>query len=821
MKNRENPHVAHHLPKVRQMFFDGDLIEAGKKTIELLGVQKGLHHESPDPFQPVGDLFVELAGHEQGENYRSELDLSTGIAKTTYTHEGIRYQREVFSSRSDGVIVLRLSADRPCSINAEIWLSRMEDPECRVTPWSKGKRFGFLGEFIEGVRFAVAAEVKNKGGELLLPAEDAARIKVTHADQIVLLLSVSTEKDTNDAESHAAKQLDQAGATGDFSALVRSHVTEHRRLFDRVQIELNGPDYGYIPTDKRLAQLKSGKKDPGLDALYYQFGRYLLMSCSRRRGLPANLQGIWNEQLLPPWSSLIHHDCNVQMNYWLAENGNLTECTDPLFDYVERMIPAGRVAAQRLYGCRGVWFPLGSDPAAKCLKTGGNWSEWTGAAAWLAQHFWWHWEYTGDKEFLRKRVYPLHKEIAAFYHDYLVKDARPDSPYFGKLVTVPSQSPENSFHGGLKPVSYCIGATMDFELIQEVFSHLIETSKILDTDAEKRLGWQSVLDHIPPLQIGKHGQLQEWLEDHEEAEVNHRHISHLYGLFPGDQITLEETPEFAQAARTSLLRRLTPASAISSWPAARAWYACCWARLREGNPAYELLRGNLSNDVYIKRNLLSVINQADLFQIDGNLAGPAAMAEMLLQSHNQVIRLLPALPDAWPTGHIKGFRARGGFEVDITWRNGKLTKARIHSDLGLVCRIACATPVLVRYNGKVIATREITARVCEFDTRPGHSYLVQGLSSSDDPAPKQTLKHTPILELQQTVESHCPQANCSYFTTVLDGSPTLNVLLPENLLVNGKWYNESASDPLSIYFHIVPGTWTVTDKGIEGRFFVG
>jgi len=726
LKDLHSPMVAHHLPEIRRLFFDGKIIEASNAAIEKLGVQDV---KLVDPFQPAGDLFIRFTGHDDVADYRRQLDLSTGIARVSYVHGGVSYVREFFVSRTDDVLVARVTADRPGSINGHVELSRIDDPECSLTRWSRGNRIGFDGEFVEGVRFATAAMVLCKGGQLRR-VKETFRIDVDKCDELLVVLSLATEKETDDAVSFCRSRLDAVGDTASYSALSQSHVSAHRRLFDRVALSLGGESKSEVPTDQRLRRLRAGEADSELLALYFQYGRYLLMSSSRKGGAPANLQGIWNEKLEPPWSADFHHDCNVQMNYWPAETTNLSQCAEPLFDYVESMLPAARQAAKNLYGCRGIYITLTGDPAAKCVKSSGRWSEWTGAAAWLAQHFWWRWEFTGDRDFLGHRAYPLYKELGLFYEDYLVKDPRKDSPHFGKMVPVPSYSPENHFIGGVKPVSLCIAATMDLELIHEVFTNLLEASKVLDVEHDQRHKWQDILDNIPPLQIGKHRQLQEWLEDYEEAEVNHRHISHLYALFPGDQITIENDPDLIRAASVTLKRRR--AEGGTKWPGAECWYAACWARLHDGDRAHELLLGNLTDGDLINDNLISVI-WGQHFQLDGNFAAAGLVAEMLLQSHGGVIKLLPALPCAWPNGHVRGLRGRGGFEVDIAWQKGRLTKATIRSAIGNNCTLRTKVPLTVSSKGKSIPTKKIAAEVFEFDSEAGGIYELRRAADEDIP----------------------------------------------------------------------------------------
>jgi len=672
-RERDVQTKSHHLPEIRRLFFEGDLLKAGNFANQCLGGPGGVSgtKNNVDPYQPAGDLLLSF-DHSDCEDYRRELNMQTGVVTVTYAVDGKRLTRRYFAHAGLPLIVAQVVSEFPHT--CQVCLRRVDDPDCELAPWQQGDVFGFTGRFIEGLRFAVAGRVFHADDALVEPVSASSLVNLRRAKSWNLLITIEVALKGGDPAEVCFNRLSSITASGE--DLLHTHAQAHAQVYCRVSLDL-GDDRGRLPTDERLRRLREGETDDSLLALYFNFGRYLLQASSFNASVPANLQGKWNEELSPPWECDLHCDVNIQMNYWAAEVCNLAETLQPLFDWMESCVPHARRAAKELYGCEGIWFPLQTDPWGRATPESFGWDVWTGAAAWLAQHLWWRYEYSLDETFLRTRAYPFIKEVAAFYETYLVPDPQ------GRLVTIPSQSPENRFVGGTSPVSLCIAATMDLELIYDCLTHAIRASEILNVDEDKRKVWASILEKLPPLQIGKFGQLQEWLEDYEEVEPGHRHYSHLFALYPGDQITLEATPQLARAARISLERRLAAKGGHTGW--SRAWTVCLWARLREGDEAYKHLRALVAD--FTTDSLLD-LHPPRIFQIDGNLGGTAGIAEMLLQSHHGVLRILPALPTAWQNGRVTGLRARGGFEVDIEWHGGRATCVRILSLKGQECRLS-------------------------------------------------------------------------------------------------------------------------------------
>ena len=680
-----NPAAKENLPKVRQLIFEQNC---------------GM------PFQPFGDLWIAMPGHADYTGYERLLDLDNARSVVRYTVDSVQYERETLAPLGSKVITIHLTASRPGMIS---FTASFNTPHADVLVGGEGKEATLTGvtakhENLKGkVRFQGRMTVQTKGGQ---SSQADGQLSVKAADEATLYVTVGTNvinyKDiTGNEEAQSRQRLHDATGKG-YEQLKKQHEELYHRYYDRVRIDFGKDQYAGMPTSKRIEQFaateKNGKPDNHLVATYFQFGRYLLICSSQPDNInPANLQGIWNEKMLPSWDSKYTTNINLEMNYWPSEVCNLTEMNGPLFRLIREISETGRQTAKDMYGADGWVLHHNTDqwritgPVDR--STSGLWSTGSG---WLCRHLWEHYLYSGDKEFLRE-AYPIMLEAARFYTQTLVKH-----PRLGYLVICPGESPEHGGKGRKSPLD--AGVTMDNQIVTELFTEVLQAAKVLGDSNPLLQTIREQLPQLPPMKVGSWGQLQEWLDDVDDPKDDHRHFSHLYGLYPSNQITASRTPELFEAAKVSLQHR---GDVSTGW--SMGWKVCSWARFFDGNHAYKLIQDQLTltADTFLifgttKQHGGTYPNMFDAhppFQIDGNFGCTAGIAEMLLQSHETdnngsfILHLLPAMPDVWKDGSISGLRARGGFEVSMNWSGNRLQKAVVKSLNGGKLTIRTATPL--------------------------------------------------------------------------------------------------------------------------------
>ena len=702
--NRPGAHK--YLPAVRELLAEGKYDKAHQlATRELTGIihKEGSLNDAGDygAQQPFGDLYVECSHPEEVSGYCRDLDISNALANVRYESGGVNYRREYFASYPHNTLAFRYSSDNP---DGDVYTVSFTSPHENLVFSFEDAQLAIQGNVLDNkMAFEGRIRFEFSGGEI---GWDGEEVTVSGTKELVLYFTCATEycnvfpgyrgNPYQEANRETLARLENES----WSDVKKTHLRDFHSLFNRSDLNLGITEQALKPTDVRLQEYFEGAADPQLEALYYQFGRYLMIGSSRPGGLPANLQGVWNDKTKPSWSGDYHTNINLQMAYWPAELTNLSECHEPLIEYIKTLVEPGRISAREFFNAEGWIVNTINNPFGyTATGYGFPWGYFPAGGAWLCQHLWEHYAFTCDQDYLAE-IYPVMKEAAEFWLNYLIPDED------GYLVSVPSYSPE---HGGISA-----GATMDHEIAWDLFTNVLDAAFALGIQDEFVKEVKEAREHLLPLKIGRWGQLQEWKEDVDDPENKHRHLSHLFALHPGRQISPDKTPDLAKAARTSILAR---GDGGTGW--SLAWKINFWARLHDGDHAYKLLkcllqpRGFKGYDFHFLPwngggSYQNLFCAHPPFQMDGNMGGTAGIAEMLIQSHSAGIRLLPALPSAWPDGKVTGLCARGGFKVDLEWAGGVLVLATIHSDRGY--------PLKLKYSSQSI----------DMETEAGRTYLFNG-----------------------------------------------------------------------------------------------
>lgn len=684
------------IQKIRKLLSDGQFEEAQKlsNTTYPRAAPKDLNYGMP--YQTMGDLFLDFKGHENFKNYTRTLDIEKAISTVSYEVNGVTFKREIFSSFVDNVIIIKLSSSKPNSLNFSVSAST---PHVQKSIFTEKNQLiingtgGSVDNKIGKIKFKTVAVPVLKGGKITSTKD---KLEISGANEVILYISTATNfKKYNDLSGNPHARVTEylnSALKKKYNDELKAHIEKYQTYFKRVSLHLGTTEQSKKTTDIRIKEFGSSS-DPDLVALYFQFGRYLLISSSQQGTQPANLQGIWNYQLNPAWDSKYTVNINTEMNYWPAENTNLSEMHEPLFDMIQDLSVTGQESAREMYHARGWNMHHNTDLwRITGIVDGGFYGMWPMGGAWLTQHLWNHYLYTGDKEFLKK-YYDALKGATLFYLDVL----QPDSSQ-KYLVVSPSMSPENTY---MKGVGITAGTTMDNQLVFDVFNNFINASKILNEDQNLSNEVKTALNKLPPIQIGQYAQLQEWLTDMDRTDDKHRHISHLYGLFPSGQISPFRNPDLTEAAKNSMIYR---GDKSTGW--SMGWKVNWWARLLDGNRAFKLISDQLTPAPMETKGQSggtypNLLDAHPPFQIDGNFGCTSGIAEMLLQSYDGYIYILPALPDALQNGSVKGLKARGGFEINIEWKNSKLTKLGVKSSLGGNARIRIAKDIQLKSKTRI------------------------------------------------------------------------------------------------------------------------